>query len=80
MNGALSKSESQLQAVTSLQQELASVMKAAERAQGIVYFVIFILKLIVCWHSRGTPMDFKEHNVTKLSEENLEEYRQLYVT
>jgi structural maintenance of chromosome 1 len=34
---ALSKSETQLQAkVTSLQQELASVTKAAERAQGAI--------------------------------------------
>ena len=63
---ALSKSESQLQAkVTSLQQELASVTKAAERAQGMIYFVIFILKLILCWHSRGTPTDFRAQCCSK---------------
>jgi structural maintenance of chromosome 1 len=35
---ALSKSENQLQAkLTSLQEELASVTKAAERAQGVTF-------------------------------------------
>ena len=57
---ALSKSETQLQTkLTSLQQELASVTKAAERAQGATtQLMIFMRIFISCLHSRGTPTDF----------------------
>ena len=58
---ALSKSETQLQTkLTSLQQELASVTKAAERAQGATtQLMIFMRIFISCLHSRGTPTEFR---------------------
>jgi hypothetical protein len=57
----LSKNETLLQTkVTSLQQELASVTKAAERAQGALSLsVISILILTPYWYSRGTSADFR---------------------
>ena len=40
---------------------LAGRDKAAEQGQGTVYLTIFIPKVIVCWHSRATLMDFRVH-------------------
>jgi hypothetical protein len=59
---ALSKNETQLQTkVRSLQQELASVTKVAERAQGVIKppCGFYILRLISYWPSRGTPAEFR---------------------
>ena len=74
----LSKSETQLQTkLTSLQQELASVTKAAERAQGANLLILWIL-------FADSPLAgiLEEHRRTSgrnvaLDEESLEEYRQL---
>ena len=57
----LSKSETQLQTkLTSLQQELVSVKKAAERAQGATYLTCdFMRRFIRWWFSRGTSTDFR---------------------
>ena len=57
----LSKSETQLQTkLTSLQEELVSVKKAAERAQGATYPTCdFHAQIHPFWYSRGTPTDFR---------------------
>ena len=57
---ALSKAETQLQVkVTSLQQELASVTKAAQRAQGVICLPChFYAQFIPYRYSRGAPTDF----------------------
>jgi structural maintenance of chromosome 1 len=74
----LSKNETLLQTkVTSLQQELASVTKAAERAQGALSLSRWSLFL----YSPLTGI-LEEHQRTSgrnvaLSEKSLEEYRQL---
>lgn len=73
----LVKNQTQLEAkVAALQQELATVGKAAERAQGTVLFFIELpVKLIFQSEEQRKA---SQHSVA-LSEESLEEYRQLCV-
>jgi structural maintenance of chromosome 1 len=75
--GDLAKNQTQLEAkVAALQQELATVGRAAERAQGAgLFLTTFPIKLIF---RSEEQRKVSQHSVA-LTEESLEEYRRLCV-
>lgn len=74
----LSKNETQLETkVASLEKELITVRKAAERAQGMdTAYSDDIFPVLTSYKEEQRKAS--QHNIA-LSEESLEEYRKLYV-